>query len=50
MLLTPIKESLVSFEVLIQNKRTQWFTDQILCSAFVQGNVRVGYSPSLLLL
>ena len=49
-LLTPISKSLVSLEVLIQNKRTRWFTDETLRSAFVQGIVRVGYSLFLLLL
>ena len=49
-LLTPINALLVSLKVLIQNERTRWFTDGILRSAFVQGIVRVGYSPSLLLL
>ena len=47
MLLTPINESLVSLKV---NERTQWFMDQTLRSAFVQGIVKVGYSPYLLLL
>ena len=47
MLLTPINVPLVSLKVLIQNERTQWFTDGALRSAFVQGIVRVGYSPSL---
>ena len=32
-------------KVLIQNKRTRWFTARTLRSAFVQGIVRVGYSP-----
>ena len=50
MLLTPIDAPLVSLKVLIQNERTRWFTDRTLRSAFVQGIVRVGYSPSLLLL
>ena len=49
-LLTPINVPLVSLKVLIQNERTRWFTDGTLRSAFVQGIVRVGYSPSLLLL
>ena len=49
MLLTPINESLVSLQVLIQSERTRWCTDQTLRSAFVQGIVRVGYSPLLLL-
>ena len=49
-LLTPINALLVSLKVLIQNERTRWFTDGTLHSAFVQGIVRVGYSPSLLLL
>ena len=42
-LLKPIKEGV--FKVLIQSKRTRWFMDQTLCSAFVHGIVRVGYSP-----
>ena len=46
-LLAPVNESL---KVLIQNERTQWFTDQTLRRAFVQGIVRNGCSPSLLLL
>ena len=50
MLLTPINAPLVSLKALIQNERTRWSTDGTLCSAFVQGIVRVGYSPSLLLL
>ena len=50
MLLTPIDAPLVSLTVLIQNKRTRWFTDGTLRSTFVQGIVRVGYSPSLILL
>ena len=49
-LLTPINESVVTLKVLIQNERIQWFTVRTLCSAFVQSIVRVGYSPSLLLL
>ena len=47
-LLTPINESLVSLKALVQNERTRWLTDQTLCSAFVQGIVRVDYSPFLL--
>ena len=49
-LLTPINAPLVSLKVLIQNERTRWFTDGTLRSVFVQGIVRVGYSPSLFLL
>ena len=49
-LLTPINAALVSLKVLIQNERTRWFLDETLRSVFVQGIVRVGYSPSLLLL
>ena len=49
-LLTPINKSLVSLKVLIQSERTQWFTDQTLRSVFVQGIVRFGYYPLLLLL
>ena len=44
-LFTPIIESFVALKVLIENKRTQWFTARTLRSAFVQGTVRVGYSP-----
>ena len=44
-LFTPIIKSFVALKVLIQNERTQWFTARTLCSAFVQGTVRVGYSP-----
>ena len=47
-LLTPIIGSLVIWKVLIQNKNIQWFMARTLRSAFVQGIVRVGYSPSLL--
>ena len=50
MLITPINVPLVSLKVLIQNEQTQWFTYGTLRSVFVQGIVRVGYSPSLLLL
>ena len=46
----PMIESFVTLKVLIQNERTWWFTAWTLCSAFAQGIVRVGYSPSLLLL
>ena len=35
-----------ALKVLIQNERTRWFTVRTLCSAFVQGIVGVGYSPS----
>ena len=42
---TPIIKSFVALKVLIQNERTRWFTALTLCSAFVQGIVRVGYSP-----
>ena len=38
-------KSFVALKVLIQNKRTRWFTAQTLSIAFVQGTVRVGYSP-----
>ena len=48
-LLIPIIKSFVILKVLIQNERTQWFTVRPLRSAFVQGIVRVGYSPFLLL-
>ena len=34
-----------ALKVLIQNKRTRWFMAGALRSAFVQGIVRVGYSP-----
>ena len=46
-LLTHIIKSFVTLKMLIQNERTRWFTAQTLCSAFVQGIVRVRYSPSL---
>ena len=49
-LLTPNVKSFVTLKVLIQNERTRWFTVRTSYSAFVQGIVRVGYSPSLLLL
>ena len=45
MLFTPTIKSFVALKVLIQNKRTWWFTAGTLCSAFVQGIVWVGYSP-----
>ena len=48
-LLTPIIKSFVALKMLIQNERTRWFTAQTLCSTFVQGIVRVGYSLLLLL-
>ena len=44
-LFTPIIKSFVALKVLIQNKRTRWFMARTLRSAFVQGTVRVGYSP-----
>ena len=44
-LFTPIIKSFVAQKVLIQNERTRWFMVQTLRSAFVQGIVRVGYSP-----
>ena len=44
-LFTPIIKSFVALKVLIQNERTRWFTVRTLRSAFVQGIVRVGYSP-----
>ena len=44
-LFTPIIKSFVALKVLIQNERTRWFTARTLRSAFVQGIVRVGYSP-----
>ena len=44
-LLTPINMPLVSLKVLIQSERTRWFMDGTLRNAFVQGIVRVGYSP-----
>ena len=44
-LFTPIIKSFVALQVLIQNERTQWFMVRTLRSAFVQGTVRVGYSP-----
>ena len=47
-LLTPIIKSFVTLKVLIQNERIRWFTVQTLRSVFVQGIVRVRYSPSLL--
>ena len=47
-LFTPIIKSFVALKVLIQNERTRWFTAQTLCSVFVQGIVRVGYSPYFL--
>ena len=49
-LLTPIIKPFITLKVLIQNERTQWFMARTLCSAFVQGIVRFGYSPSLILL
>ena len=49
-LFTPIIKSFVALKVLIQNERTRWFMAQTLHSAFVQGIVRVGYSPYFLLL
>ena len=45
MLFTPIIKSFVALKVLIQNERTRWFMARTLRSAFVQGIVRVGYSP-----
>ena len=44
-LFTPIIKSFVALKVLIQNERTRWFMAQTLHNAFVQGIVRVGYSP-----
>ena len=44
-LFTPMIKSFVALKVLIQNERTRWFTVQTLSIAFVQGTVRVGYSP-----
>ena len=44
-LFTPIIKSFVALKVSIYNERTQWFTVQNLHSAFIQGTVRVGYSP-----
>ena len=44
-LFTPIIKSFVALKVLIQNERTRWFTARTLRRAFVQGIVRVGYSP-----
>ena len=44
-LFTLIIKSFVALKVLIENERTRWFTAQTLRSAFVQGIVRVGYSP-----
>ena len=49
-LLTTTMESFVTLKVLIQNKRIRQFTAQTLHSAFAQDIVRIGYSPSLLLL
>ena len=49
-LFTPIIKSFVALKVLIQNERTRWFTVRTLSSVFLQGIVRIGYSPSLLLL
>ena len=44
-LFTPIIKFFVALKVLIQNERIRWFTVQTLRSEFVQGIVRVGYSP-----
>ena len=44
-LFAPIIKSFVALKVLIQNERTRWFTARTSHSAFVQGIVRVGYSP-----
>ena len=49
-LLTPIIKSFVYLNMLIQNERTRWFMMWTSCSAFIQGIVRVGYPPCLLLL
>ena len=49
-LLTLSSLLLVTLEVIIQNKKIWWFMSPTLHGAFVQGIVRVGYSPSLLLL
>ena len=43
-------QTFVILKVLKHNKRTQCFMARTLYSVFVQGTVRVGYSPSLLLL
>ena len=45
-----IIKSFVSLKVLIQSERTRWFMVWTLCSTFVQGIVRVKYSPYFLLL
>ena len=47
-LLTPIIKTLVTLIVLIQIREPNGL--QCFCNTFVQGTVRVGYSPSLLLL